>query len=259
MAKIYNEDNVEIDDSQVDLDKGYLVDDTLTIHHPEIQEVLEQSHLEVITEYYETDPETGEPILDPETGDKIIKGQDVEKIIDTPYVPGSPAWDETIDISRYKLYTPEELDAREKEQAANAIVNAQVGQRALLDSLVTETVSRAASDEHILGITTFLPEYDSKSSYSNRECVMYNGAPYRALKEVLPGTAPSDSDYWRRIGTPNDKGVYPWVQPTLPEHAYSVGDKVTFAGKTYTSVVNYNVWSPSAYGWSVEDATPSDV
>jgi len=35
--------------------------------------------------------------------------------------------------------------------------------------------------------------------------------------------------------------------------AYSIGDRVSYQGKVYESVINANVWSPSAYpaGWKL--------
>ena len=44
-----------------------------------------------------------------------------------------------------------------------------------------------------------------------------------------------------------------WVQPTGAHDAYSTGDKVTFNGKHYTSLIDGNVWSPDTYpaGWEV--------
>ena len=48
---------------------------------------------------------------------------------------------------------------------------------------------------------------------------------------------------------------YPaWVQPTGAHDAYKIGDKVTFNGQRYTSKINGNVWSPTAYpaGWQVQ-------
>lgn len=42
-----------------------------------------------------------------------------------------------------------------------------------------------------------------------------------------------------------------WVQPTGAHDAYKIGDKVKFNGLTYESVINGNVYSPTAYpaGW----------
>lgn len=45
-----------------------------------------------------------------------------------------------------------------------------------------------------------------------------------------------------------------WVQPTGAQDAYNIGDKVTFEGQHYVSLINGNVWSPAAYpaGWQLE-------
>lgn len=42
-----------------------------------------------------------------------------------------------------------------------------------------------------------------------------------------------------------------WVQPTGAHDAYNKGDKVTFEGKHYMSLIDGNIWSPAAYpaGW----------
>lgn len=43
-----------------------------------------------------------------------------------------------------------------------------------------------------------------------------------------------------------------WVQPTGSHDAYNTGDKVTYNGKHYVSLIDGNIWSPDAYpaGWS---------
>ena len=42
-----------------------------------------------------------------------------------------------------------------------------------------------------------------------------------------------------------------WVQPTGAQDAYMTGDKVTYNGKHYVSLIDNNTWSPEAYpqGW----------
>ena len=42
-----------------------------------------------------------------------------------------------------------------------------------------------------------------------------------------------------------------WVQPTGAHDAYNTGDKVTYNGKRYVSLIDANVYSPDAYpaGW----------
>lgn len=46
-----------------------------------------------------------------------------------------------------------------------------------------------------------------------------------------------------------------FVQPTGGHDAYKVGDRVTYNGKVYESVIDANVWAPDTYpqGWKVVD------
>lgn len=48
-----------------------------------------------------------------------------------------------------------------------------------------------------------------------------------------------------------EEGPQPWVQPTGAHDAYNKGDRVLYNGKVYESLIDANVWSPSAYpqGW----------
>lgn len=48
-----------------------------------------------------------------------------------------------------------------------------------------------------------------------------------------------------------ETAVNEWKQPTGAHDAYMTGDIVIFEGKTYKSIIDYNVWSPSVYpaGW----------
>lgn len=50
-----------------------------------------------------------------------------------------------------------------------------------------------------------------------------------------------------------DGVIAEWVQPTGAHDAYNIGDKVRFNSKVYESIINANVWSPTAYphGWKL--------
>lgn len=60
------------------------------------------------------------------------------------------------------------------------------------------------------------------------------------FKEVVPSKDESGTEI-----------VPEWKQPTGAHDAYKKGDKVTFKGKTYESLIDANVYSPSDYpqGW----------
>ncbi len=84
-----------------DLELGYLVDDTETIHHDAVEAVEEVSHYETVAEYPNG-------------------GRDVQKVVDTPAVEGRDAYDETVAIQRYIRYTDAELAQRKADQEASA-------------------------------------------------------------------------------------------------------------------------------------------
>ena len=44
-----------------------------------------------------------------------------------------------------------------------------------------------------------------------------------------------------------------WKQPTGAHDAYNTGDRVTFEGSIWQSLIDGNVWSPTAYpqGWQL--------
>ena len=80
----------------------------------------------------------------------------------------------------------------------------------------------------------------------------YNGILYKILQ---PHTTQAD---WTPDITPalwkvvQPEGVIPnWVQPTGAHDAYMKGEKVKFNGSIYESLIDNNVYSPTAYpqGW----------
>lgn len=91
--KIIDSNGVEI--ATPDLTKGYLKQETQTIHHDAVAGVEEVSHYETIAEYPNG-------------------GKDVRKVVDVPGVAAQEAYDEEVDVQRYILYTDEELAAQEK-------------------------------------------------------------------------------------------------------------------------------------------------
>lgn len=83
---------------EYDLDKGYLTDETRTVHHDAVEGVKEQGHFETIREYPETD------------------GKDVKWAVDVPGVEAQDAWDETIKYRVYIPYSESEIHAQERNK-----------------------------------------------------------------------------------------------------------------------------------------------
>lgn len=100
--KVYNENKTQILE-YYDLEKGYLKDDTITVHIPKVEAVKEVSHYETVKEYPNG-------------------GKDVRKVIDVPAVVGVEEHDEIQAIKVYIPYTEQELhemylnDLRDKRE-----------------------------------------------------------------------------------------------------------------------------------------------
>lgn len=90
--KTIDSNGVEI--ASPDLTKGYLKQETKTIHHDAVAGVEEVSHYE-----YKTYPNGG---------------RDRWKVVDVPGVAAKGAYDEKVEVQRYILYTADELAAQEK-------------------------------------------------------------------------------------------------------------------------------------------------
>lgn len=53
---------------------------------------------------------------------------------------------------------------------------------------------------------------------------------------------------WRELALPGADPV-DWVQPTGAHDAYEAGERVSYNGKVWVSVIEANVWAPGVYGW----------
>lgn len=100
--KVYNESKTEIL-NDYDLDLGYLKTDRIYIvHHEAKEEVQEQSHMEVIAEYPNG-------------------GKDVREVIDVPYSPAVPAWDEYEKIKVFIPYDEVAVAFKKNERYENTV------------------------------------------------------------------------------------------------------------------------------------------
>lgn len=111
--------------------------------------------------------------------------------------------------------------------------------------------SASLADEDALQAVELFPQWVVGHAYIVGERLQYNGVLYRV---VQAHTSQAD---WTPDKTPAMFVVvsldeWPeFVQPTGAHDAYNKGDKVTFEGKHYISLIDANVYSPTAYpaGW----------
>lgn len=97
--KIIDESGVERKPGEVDLTLGRLVNDVETVYHEAVEAVAKKSHY-ITTKTYPNG------------------SSEVEEIIDVAPVAARPAWEETVAIQRYVLYTAEELAEQEEKRKA---------------------------------------------------------------------------------------------------------------------------------------------
>lgn len=60
-----------------------------------------------------------------------------------------------------------------------------------------------------------------------------------------------DIAHYKKIGITED-GIPIWTQPYGREDSYMTGDAVSHNGYIWTSDLDYNVWEPGVYGWSIK-------
>lgn len=114
-----------------------------------------------------------------------------------------------------------------------------------------EKAASSLTDEDALQAVELFPQWVVEHAYVVGERLQYNGVLYRV---VQAHTSQAD---WAPDKTPAlfvfvSLDEWPeFVQPTGAHDAYKKGDKVTFNGKHYISLIDANVYSPAVYpaGW----------
>lgn len=109
-----------------------------------------------------------------------------------------------------------------------------------------------ATDEQALSVPVLYPTWRSGVEYPSGKRVLYNAVLYKVLQahtsqdDWTPDTAVS---LFAKVLIPDETVIPEWVQPEST-NPYMAGDKVTHNGKTWTSDIDNNVWSPGEYGWT---------
>jgi chitodextrinase len=114
-----------------------------------------------------------------------------------------------------------------------------------------EKAAVSLTDADALESVELFPTWAAGVAYTVDERIQYGGTLYRV---VQAHTSQAD---WTPDKTPAlfvvvSLDEWPeFVQPTGAHDAYKKGDKVTFEGKHYISLIDANVYSPTAYpaGW----------
>ena len=104
-----------------------------------------------------------------------------------------------------------------------------------------------ATDEMSLQVPNLYPSWRVEVNYSIGDRVLYNGVLYKVLQEHTsqetwtPTDAPS---LFAKVLIPDENVIPEWEQPDST-NPYMKGDKVIHNGKTWTSIIDNNVWEPN--------------
>ena len=111
----------------------------------------------------------------------------------------------------------------------------------------------SATDKQAVDSPAVYPKWKADVVYAIDERVLYNDILYKVI------IAHTSQEAWTPIDAPSlfakvlipDEDIIPeWEQPSST-NPYMTGDKVTYTGKTYVSIIDNNVWAPDVYGWEL--------
>lgn len=118
-----------------------------------------------------------------------------------------------------------------------------------LNVLVKDKLLPKLSDKEAYTIRVLYPEFQIGIVYKVGERIMYKDKFYKVISEhtsQADWTPDAAVSLFVEISDPSIE--YPeFKQPTSTETAYMKGDKITFNGAKYISLVDYNVYSPTDY------------
>ena len=123
-----------------------------------------------------------------------------------------------------------------------------------LHKVAKMVASEVTDDAKALAIQEFYDDWEVGVKYEVGTYIRDEGVLYKVITahtSQSDWTPTSASSLFAKVLTdPTGETINEWVQPDST-NPYMAGDKVTFNGKTYESVIDNNVWSPSAYpaGW----------
>nr|DAQ84762.1 MAG TPA: ChiA1-BD-binding domain protein [Caudoviricetes sp.] len=116
-----------------------------------------------------------------------------------------------------------------------------------------ERAAQSLDDADALEAVTLFPLWKPGEEYKAGQKVQDKGILYTVLQDHTsqdgwaPDVAPS---LFAKVLIPDPDIIPDWEQPSST-NPYMKGDKVRFEGDVYESLIDNNVWSPSAYpaGW----------
>lgn len=158
-----------------------------------------------------------------------------------------------------KTASPDDYEEIEDRSVNMSILNTFVDIDAREQSLtkIGKIVANQVTDDVVaLSIQEFYDIWEVGISYCVGRYITYNDILYKVLTEHTSQTTwtpdVTPSLFAKVLIDPSGETIPEWVQPDST-NAYMIGDKVKFEGNVYESVIDNNIWSPTAYpaGWKL--------
>jgi len=153
-------------------------------------------------------------------------------------------------------------DTNTIEECNNVIVNFvyekaekfRLDEKAMLEKQKTKEIYDEVNPFDFKTLYINYDNYKVNKSYSTGNIFVYENELYEVISSHVSQNdwKPSQVPSLYKVHVLSEEGeVREWVQPISSVDAYNIGDKVTYNGKTYESLLNANTWSPTAYpaGW----------
>jgi hypothetical protein len=158
-----------------------------------------------------------------------------------------------------KTASPDDYEEIEDRSVNMSILNTFVDIDTREQSLtkIGKIVANQVTDDAVaLSIREFYDIWEIGISYCVGRYITYNDILYKVLIEHTSQAAwtpdVTPSLFAKVLIDPSGETIPEWVQPDST-NAYMIGDKVKFEGNVYESVIDNNIWSPTAYpaGWKL--------
>ena len=151
----------------------------------------------------------------------------------------------------FKYLTSREQMVEERKKRESLAARQEGTELASSIAFVVLAETGAIDEETATEHTDLFSPWAEGTSYQIGNIRSYNNTLYRCVQAHTsqggwtPDAVPA---LWTKIGDPAEE--FPeWSQPVGAHDAYHIGDKVSFGGKHWESIIDANVWQPGVYGW----------
>lgn len=146
------------------------------------------------------------------------------------------------------MMTHEERLTRAIEFNKQFVASRKAAQIATRDLIRTDSLD----PEEVEQLVEVYPAFEAGKAYAVGDIIRHSGKLYKVV-QAHTSQADWTPDSTQALFTPAIPvgTIAEWKQPTGAHDAYMTGDRVTFNGKTYESLIDDNTWSPATYpaGW----------